>query len=257
MKKRVLSGLLVAAMALSITACGGKPAASSSTPAPSAAGSTAGSGSGASVDWPTKDITVVVPFNPGGDTDINARLYTEALSEKLGVNVICQNVNGNGGATGATQAYKAKNDGNTVLFYHTALVTNYVCDATDFGVDGFEIACIAGKNAGNVVCVNASSPYESLNDLIEASKTENITCAANAGATTYWMGALLNEAGANFNLVDMGGAAERVTALLGNQCTAIPNPVAPPSSTWNPAILRRWHCWSPSGTPLTAISPPP
>lgn len=177
------------------------------------------------LDWPKKDITVIVPFNPGGDTDINARLYVDRLSDLLGVNVVCQNISGNGGATGATQAYKSANDGNTVLFYHTALVTNYVCEATEFGVDGFEIACIAGMNAGNVICVNGQSPYNTLAELIEASKTENITFAANAGATTYWMGALLNNAGANFNLVDMGGAAERVTALLGNQVTAIPNPV--------------------------------
>lgn len=213
MKKRVISSVIATAMILSLAAC-----------SPKGNSGTDSSGSGAD-SWPTKDLTIVVPFNPGGDTDINARLYTEALSEKLGVNVICQNVDGNGGATGATQAYKAAADGNTILFYHTALVTNYVCGATDFGVDGFEISCIAGKNAGNVVCVNSSSPYNSLNELIEASKTENITFAANAGATTYWMGVLLNQAGANFNLVDMGGASERVSALLGNQVTVIPNPV--------------------------------
>ena len=224
--KRILSGALAAVMMLALVSCGSKPA--SSTPAASqpAASSTPAASEPADEGFKfEKDITVIVPFNPGGDTDVNARLYAERLSDILGVNVVVQNINGNGGAAGATEAYNAKNDGRTVLFYHTALVTNFVSGATDFGVDGFELACIAGRNAGNLVCVKGDSPYQTLEDLLKASNEGNVTFAANAGATTYLMGALLNKAGGNLNLVDMGGASERVAALLGGQVDAIPNPL--------------------------------
>lgn len=213
-------------MLMGMVACGGGTTPESKAPESQAPESNAPKSNAPKGDYTfTKDITVIVPFNPGGDTDVNARLYAERLKDVLGVNVIVQNINGNGGAAGATEAYNAKNDGNTVLFYHTALVTNYVCGATDFGIDGFELSCIAGRNAGNLVCVKADSPYETLEDLLNASKEGNVTFAANAGATTYLMGSLLNKAGGELNLVDTGGASERVAALLGGQVDAIPNPL--------------------------------
>lgn len=228
--KKVISMLLVVVMLLAMAACGGQKTEESTAPESTAPESTAPESTAPESTAPEaykfeKDITVIVPFNPGGDTDVNARLYAERLGKILGVNVVVQNINGNGGAAGATEAYNSAADGRTVLFYHTALVTNYVSGATDFGVDGFELACIAGRNAGNLVCVKADSPYQTLEDLLKASNEGNVTFAANAGATTYLMGALLNKAGGNLNLVDMGGASERVAALLGGQVDAIPNPL--------------------------------
>lgn len=68
------------------------------------------------------------------------------------------------------------------MFYHDALYVNNVTGATEFGMDGFELACVAGKNAGNVVCVSTKSEYETLEDLVEASKNGKVTFASNVGA---------------------------------------------------------------------------
>ena len=179
----------------------------------------------AEIAWPEKTLNIICPFSAGGDTDFNARVYAEKLTEILGVNCVVTNVTGNGGATGAQQVYDSEPDGYTVLFYHDSLYVNNVTGATDFGIDGFELSCVTGKNAGNVICVSSSSPYETLDDLVEASKSNNVTFASNVGATTHVMGAMMNAAGAEFNLVDMGNASDRIAALMGQQCDAIPNPL--------------------------------
>jgi len=179
--------------------------------------------------WPKKTIQVIVPFNPGGDTDFNARAYATRLGEILGQNVVIVNMAGNGGATGATQVKNAAPDGYTVLFYHTALLVNELSGTTNFGIEAFEFAAVAAKNPGNVIAVSANSPYKTLKDLIEASKTASpqLTFAANMGATTYVQGTMLNKVGAKMNLVDFGGSSERIAALLGGHVTAIPNPLGP------------------------------
>lgn len=229
MKKRVISTLLVGAMIFSLAGCGTKQEAEPEAPAPAEttekADGDAAAEETADIAWPEKTINIICPFSAGGDTDFNARIYAEKLTEILGVNCIVTNVTGNGGATGAQQVFDSEPDGNTVLFYHDALYVNNVTGATEFGMDGFELACVAGKNAGNVVCVSTKSEYETLEDLVEASKNGNVTFASNVGATTHVMGAMMNAAGANFNLVDMGNASDRIAALMGGQCDAIPNPL--------------------------------
>ncbi len=51
--------------------------------------------------WPAKSIQIVVPYNPGGDTDFNGRMYAKYLKDILGVPVVVTNVNGSGGTVGA------------------------------------------------------------------------------------------------------------------------------------------------------------
>lgn len=218
MKKRTLSLLLAAMMCLSITGC----QTSTKGGTDESKGSSADSGDA----WPQKTINIICPFGAGGDTDYNARLFAEKLSDELGVACVVTNVTGNGGATGAQQVHDAANDGYNVLFYHEALYVNNVTGATDFSNDDFEMSCIVGKSAGSMICVAGDSEYQTLDDLIEKSKNSNVTFASNVGATTHVMGAMLNRAaGGTFNLVDMGGTSDRVAALLGHQCDAIPSAV--------------------------------
>lgn len=218
MRKKLIAILVMCAVLCSLTACGSSSDSSSDS-------SSEETSEIADLIWPEQTINIVCCFSAGGDTDYNARLYAEELTELLGVTCVVTNVTGNGGATGAQEVYDADPDGYTVLVNQEALYVNYATGATDFSMDGFELSCVIGKNAGNVVCVSTDSEYETLDDLVEASKTDNVTFAANVGATTQVMGTLLNVAGAEFNLVDMGGTTERVAALMGGQVDAIPNAV--------------------------------
>jgi len=78
----------------------------------------AGSVPGAAQDYPSRPITVIVPFAAGGPTDVIARIVTDNMSRSLGQTFVIENVVGAGGTTGITRAKRAKNDGYTIAMGH-------------------------------------------------------------------------------------------------------------------------------------------
>jgi tripartite-type tricarboxylate transporter receptor subunit TctC len=79
------------------------------------AGTALGLGSAAAQTFPSRTITMVVPFAAGGSTDVVARIIAQKMSEGLGQQVIVENVAGAGGSTGAARVSKAEPDGYTIL----------------------------------------------------------------------------------------------------------------------------------------------
>jgi tripartite-type tricarboxylate transporter receptor subunit TctC len=73
--------------------------------------------------YPTKVITIIVPFSAGGPTDTVTRLVAQAMSKTLGQQIIVENVGGAGGTIGATRAAKAAPDGYTLLLHHIGMAT--------------------------------------------------------------------------------------------------------------------------------------
>ena len=79
----------------------------------------------AATEWPTRPVTVVVPYAAGGNTDMMARLSSQYLANKLGQPFVIENRGGGGGAVGAIAVSKARPDGYTLLFgASTQLVMN-------------------------------------------------------------------------------------------------------------------------------------
>src|SRR6266700_937218 len=68
--------------------------------------------------YPTRPITIIVPFAAGGATDVAARVAAEYMSRALGQQVIIENVPGAGGTTGSIRAMRANPDGHTILMGH-------------------------------------------------------------------------------------------------------------------------------------------
>ena len=68
--------------------------------------------------YPAKPITMIVPFAAGGPTDALARVLTQKMGEKLGQQIIVENIGGAGGTIGVNKAAKASPDGYTLLFTH-------------------------------------------------------------------------------------------------------------------------------------------
>ena len=74
-------------------------------------------------DWPTRPVTIVVPFGAGGNTDMMARLAAQDLSEKFGQNFIVENRPSPGGVLGTRAVVEAAPDGYTLLFCASSMIT--------------------------------------------------------------------------------------------------------------------------------------
>ena len=110
--------------------------------------------------WPTKTITIVVPFPPGGTTDVLARAVSTKLSANLGQTVIVENKPGAGATLGAAQVAKSNADGYTLLMgavHHTIATSVYKGLTYNFEKDFAPITTVA--LVPNVLVVNAKSPY--------------------------------------------------------------------------------------------------
>jgi tripartite-type tricarboxylate transporter receptor subunit TctC len=82
----------------------------------------ASAGVASAQDWPTRPVTMIVPYAAGGPVDTIGRILAARLSELLGQQVIVENAGGAGGMTGAARAAKATPDGYTVLLSGSALL---------------------------------------------------------------------------------------------------------------------------------------
>jgi tripartite-type tricarboxylate transporter receptor subunit TctC len=123
--------------------------------------------------FPSRPITLIVPFSAGGAVDIVGRLVGEQLSKALGQSVIVENVTGAGGTIAATRAAKAAPDGYTILIGNlgtqVASVGNYKNLPYDPRADFSSIIVVA--NAPEVLLVNKDSPFKSLQDFVAHSKS--------------------------------------------------------------------------------------
>lgn len=214
--KKLFALILALALSLSLFGCGAE---NGDTKTPDDAAN--GTEETADNFYKGKTVTVVCPFGAGGDTDYNARLVAQCLSDKLGGNFIVQNVTGNTGSVGAKQVLDADPDGLTMLFSHTALVCNQAAGLVDFGYQDFDMCCIAADKDGGTYYMRTDNPYgiTDLASLVAYTKDHpgELTMTANVGGTSHLGALIMKDYGANCALVDFGGASERLAALLGSQ----------------------------------------
>ena len=193
----------------------------------------AGCGSNSdSSEWPTKTINIYVTHASGGDTDYMARQLSTQLESILGVSVVCTNVTGSNGATCMQQYKNGDTDGYTFIATNTAALNgNEATGMVDFGYDAFEPVAIYGIQSGENIVVPADAPYDTLQDLIDASIANpgQIKYGTSTGGGVYIQTCVLtNLGGAQFNIIDTGDSAPRLTALLGGEvdATSLPYSVA-------------------------------
>lgn len=133
-------------------------------------------------NFPSAPITIVVPYSPGGGTDIMARLVGQELSQDLGISVVIENKPGASGNIGTTQVAKSKPDGYTLLFTSSGHAINpSLFKSLPFDpVKDFEpVAQLA--SGPSVLVVNAQSSYHTPSDLIAAGKSGKELTFGSAG----------------------------------------------------------------------------
>jgi tripartite-type tricarboxylate transporter receptor subunit TctC len=177
-------------------------------------------------DYPTKPITVVVPFSAGGPTDTVARLVAEVMSTDLGQQVVIQNVGGAGGTLGAGQVATAAPDGYTLLLHHIGMSTAptlYRSLPYDPAED-FEPIGLITSVPMTIVARKDFEPttLEELVAYIKASG-ENITYAhAGIGSASQLCGMLLmNSLDTQMTTVPYQGAGPAMTDIIGGQVDMI------------------------------------
>jgi tripartite-type tricarboxylate transporter receptor subunit TctC len=130
--------------------------------------------------WPQKPVRFIVPFPPGGATDISARLLGEKLSQIWGQQVIIENRGGAGGGVGAAEAARAEPDGYTLFFPSGSVVTANQHIYAKMGYDPEkDFVPVTNVVSGpQVLTVPANSPFKTVEDLIAYGR-------ANPGKLTF------------------------------------------------------------------------
>lgn len=172
--------------------------------------------------WPTKTVTIVVPFPAGGTTDVLARAVASKLSAVIGQSVIVDNKPGAGATLGADYVAKSPADGHILLMgavHHTVATNVYKNLRYSFEKDFAPITTVA--LVPNVLTVSAKSPHNTVKDLVAAAKAapDKVAYGSNGNGTAQHMiGTQFQmETGTKILHVPYKGSAPLTTDLLGGQ----------------------------------------
>lgn len=172
-------------------------------------------------DFPSEDITVVVPYDAGGASDLAARTLVGELEDELDASIVVENRSGGAGSVGLDHLAGQDSDGYTLGYLPVETVMlghqGYDIDPSDYEPLGQIVSVPA------TIAVPADSEYETLEDLLSASEDQELS-VANSGTGSIWhaaTSALNEEAGTQLDPVPFDGGAPAVTAAVGGQVDAV------------------------------------
>ncbi len=217
--KKFLVFVLSAAMILSLAACGATAGTASASPSASSAGTAATDAGTSGSSYPSKAITMVVPYSAGGATDIGGRLLCSVLPNYLeGAAVIVENQAGGATIPGCNYIKDSDPDGYTIGYnWGAAWVLRPQIMETGYTNDDFTFICgiTVQKNA---LYVNADSPFQTLDDLLQYAKEHpgelNYSCGASGSYQQLICGALQYYAGFEAVEVPYEGARPAAIGML-------------------------------------------
>lgn len=171
--------------------------------------------------WPTKPVRVVIPFAPGGPTDIIARLVGQKLSETLGQPMVVDSRAGAGGNIGTALVAKSAPDGYTMLITSSAYAVN-VSLSPNAGYDperDFIPTVVVAKQA-NLIFVNPTLGVKTLAELLSLAKTRKLAFASpGSGTTPHLTGENLFNVISKLDMtpIHFRGAGPAITAVVGGE----------------------------------------
>ncbi len=187
--------------------------------------------------WPTRPVRLIVPFTPGGSTDILGREIAQKLAEALGQPFVVENRPGAGGSIGATEAARAAPDGYTLLMGHIGtLAVNpslYAKLAYDPARDFAPVALVA--RVPNVLVVHPSVPAQNVAELVALARAKpgalRYASGGNGSAAHIAMEYFKLRTGTDIGHIPYKGTGPAVTDVLGGQVEMI--------MTGVPAVLQQ------------------
>ncbi len=176
-------------------------------------------------NYPQRPITLIIPFAPGGSTDILGRLLAEEMSNRLGQPVIVENKAGAGGNIGGSYVARAKPDGYTLMVAAAGptVINPSLYDNMQFSpvTDLRPITALTREH--NVMAVNASSPITTLKEFITYAKDKPVTFGSSGtGSPSHLSGELMNHMlGLEMTHIAYKGSGPAVVDLLAGHITVM------------------------------------
>ncbi|MDB5807919.1 MAG: hypothetical protein JWN94_41 [Betaproteobacteria bacterium] len=184
-----------------------------------------GSAQGIAQNYPAKQLRIIVPYPPGGGTDLAARLIAQKLTETLGKTVIVENRAGANGNIGTDAMAKAAPDGYTLGMATPGPVTAGKSLYPNLPYDPErDLSPVILVNASpNVLAVHPSVPARSVKELIALAKNRQLHIAASTIASVqHLLAEMLNHAtGARMEVITYKGGAQAATDVAGGQVEAL------------------------------------
>ncbi len=186
------------------------------------------------IAFPTKEVQIIIPYAPGGATDLVFRALAETSGKYLGKPIVVVNKAGGGAVPGFTEAAQAKPDGYTIVTALTPLTTIPHQVTTTFTYKDF--APIINVVMDPVMfLVKADAPWKNTKEFIEYAKNNpgkvNVGNSGAGGGVHMIAAAFEKTASVKFNHVPFAGGGPSVTALLGGHIDAVS--VSPPEGVSN------------------------
>src|SRR5688572_18809618 len=208
--------------------------------------------------YPSKPITMIVPFPPGGVADIVGRPLASQMEKALKQPVVVVNRTGAGGAVGMAAAAKAAPDGYTILMALSSISIFPVSDRINGKTPSYEMrdfAPIALITADpTVLVVSADSPWKNLKEFVASAKAYpgkiNYSSSGVYGTLHVSMEIFAHAAGIQLFHVPYGGGGPALTALLGGQVHALASGPAPAVGQIKAGKMRALASWSTERLPL-------
>lgn len=183
----------------------------------------------ASAEYPEQPITYIIPFDPGGESDVTARFQEPHLEEKLGVDVVVTHRPGGGGAVAWSEFQRsAEPDGYTIIGVNIPHIVAQPIQREDAGYETSDWEIITWFHfTPNALIVRKDSPFETLEDLITYAK-ENPQVVTVGGSGTFSanhleMLRLEKEADIDLTYIPFTGTGPLPAALLGGHVSALMN----------------------------------
>ena len=179
---------------------------------------------GAAQDFPTRPVTLVVPYPAGGSADMFGRTVAQAMEPTLKLNVVVENKPGAAGNLGMTQVARSKPDGCTIGLgtIGTQAINPYLYKEMQFDPAKDLVPIALVSTTANVIAVAANSPYKSLQDIINAaraSKDKKLSYGTPGIGSSPHLTAANFEAVAGIELlhVPFKGVSQSMPAVAGGQ----------------------------------------
>ncbi|MGH8660846.1 MAG: tripartite tricarboxylate transporter substrate binding protein [Burkholderiales bacterium] len=177
---------------------------------------------GEAASFPAKPVTFVVPFPPGGRTDLTARLIAQFVERHLGAPAVVVNKAGAGGVLGAKEVSQARPDGYVLGFFSTAALTAQYTVPTPTDLKDYELISIVNVDPA-ALAVGENAPWRTLAELIEYGRKNpgKIRIGMIPGASAQvFAGGFAKAAGIQVTHVPFKGDADGAVALAGGHIEA-------------------------------------